>query len=218
MTSASTVFAASAPFRTIHHGRFQISVTNAEVAGGRHLVLVKGRVADVPPGQPAVLCRIASACVTSTALDADDCDCAGQNHVALARIDREGSGVLIYLDQEGRGNGLVAKIQALNGKAAGLDTFAAIEDLGLPADARHYGAVPRILEALGVTSVRLLTNNPDKAAAIAAAGVRVTELVPCLDPEPPPGARPHLRAKAARGHLLSVEDHDDRNRGDHAYR
>jgi GTP cyclohydrolase II len=165
------------------------------------LVLVKGQVTDVGTGPPA-LCRVASACVTSTALDADDCDCAGQNQTALELIDRDGAGILVYLDQEGRGNGLAAKIEALNGKAAGLDTFAAVEALGLPADARRYETVPLILDALGVPAIRLLSNNPGKAAAIVQSGVVVTEMVPCLDPHPPVRARRHLQAKARRGHLL----------------
>jgi 3,4-dihydroxy 2-butanone 4-phosphate synthase/GTP cyclohydrolase II len=173
-------------------------VTDAGILGGQHLVLVKGRVAE----QPAVLCRVASACITSTALNADDCDCAGQNNVALDRIDGQGAGVLIYLDQEGRGNGLVAKIQALNGKAAGLDTFRAVEELGLPADARDYGDIGPILRTLRIPSVALLTNNPSKVAAIAETGVVVTSTEACLDPNPPARARRHLRAKAKRGHVL----------------
>ena len=163
MTTATTVFAASAPFRTVHHGRFRILVTDDRITSGQHLVLVKGRVSD----RPAVACRVASACITSTALDADDCDCAGQNRTALDLIDADGMGVLIHLDQEGRGNGLVAKIRALNGKDAGLDTFTAIEALGLPADNRNYSDVARILHELRVPSIRLLTNNPAKVAAVA---------------------------------------------------
>ena len=208
MTSATNVFAASAPFRTVHHGRFHISVTKPEVCGGHHLVLVKGQVAD-ESGSPAPLCRVASACVTSTALDADDCDCAGQNQAALELIDSSGRGILVYLDQEGRGNGLEAKIEALNGKAAGLDTFAAVEALGLPADARNYEPVPLILGALGVKAIRLLSNNPGKAASIVQTGVRVTEMVPCLDPHPPARARRHLQAKVRRGHLLPSPSSSD---------
>ncbi len=198
MTTATTVFAASAPFRTVHHGRFRILVTDDRLTGGQHLVLVKGRVTD----QAAVICRVASACITSTALDADDCDCAGQNRTAFDLIDAEGAGVLIHLDQEGRGNGLVAKIQALNGKEAGLDTFAAIEALGLPADNRDYSSVATILEALAVPSIRLLTNNPAKAAAIAATGVVVVDRLDCADANPPPRSLRHLVAKAERGHHL----------------
>lgn len=198
MTTATTFFAASAPFRTVHHGRFRILVTDDRVTSGQHLVLVKGRVTD----QPAVLCRVASACITSTALEADDCDCAGQNRTALDLIDTEGMGVLIHLDQEGRGNGLVAKIQALNGKEAGLDTFSAIEALGLPADNRDYTDVARILDELCVPSIRLLTNNPAKVSAVADSGVVVVERVPCLDTDPPQRSLRHLAAKARRGHLL----------------
>lgn len=198
MTTATTVFAASAPFRTTHHGRFRVFVTDERVTSGQHLVLVKGRVTD----QPAVLCRVASACITSTALDADDCDCAGQNRTALDLIDAEGMGVLIHLDQEGRGNGLVAKIRALNGKEAGLDTFSAIEALGLPADNRDYDDVTRILRELQVRSIRLLTNNPTKVSAITDCGIVVVERLPCLDTDPPGRALRHLAAKAERGHML----------------
>lgn len=198
MTSATTVFAASAPFRTVHHGRFQILVTDDRVSSGQHLVLVKGRVTD----QPGVTCRVASACITSTALDADDCDCAGQNRTALDVIDAEGMGVLIHLDQEGRGNGIVAKIRALNGKEAGLDTFAAIEALGLRADNRNYADVALILDALRVPSIRLLSNNPTKVTAVADSGVVVVERLPCLDTDPPIRSLRHLAAKADRGHHL----------------
>ncbi len=203
MTTATTVFAASAPFRTVHHGRFRILVTDDQVTRGQHLVLVKGRVTD----RPGVLCRVASACITSTALDADDCDCAGQNRAALDLIDTEGTGVLIHLDQEGRGNGLVAKIQALNGKERGLDTFSAIEALGLPADNRDYADVARILAALRVPSVRLLTNNPAKVGAVAEAGVVVVERLDCVDADPPRRSLRHLAAKAARGHHLPGRTH-----------
>ncbi|MDH4276668.1 MAG: GTP cyclohydrolase II [Acidimicrobiia bacterium] len=198
MTTATTVFAASAPFRTVHHGRFRILVTDNRITSGQHLVLVKGRVTD----RPAVACRVASACITSTALDADDCDCAGQNRTALDIIDADGMGVLIHLDQEGRGNGLVAKIRALNGKEAGLDTFTAIEALGLPADNRNYSDVARILHELRVPSIRLLTNNPAKVAAVADTGVVVVARLPCLDFDPPRRSLRHLAAKADRGHLL----------------
>ncbi len=198
MTSATTLFAASAPFRTVHHGRFRILVTDDRITEGRHLVLVKGQVTD----ESGVLCRVASACITSTALDADDCDCAGQNHSALEAIDTAGQGVLIHLDQEGRGNGLVAKVQALNGKEAGLDTFAAIEQLGFPADNRNYGDAALILEALKIRSIRLLTNNPDKAAALAHFGLVIDDQLPCLDAHPPLRSLRHLAAKARRGHRI----------------
>ena len=173
-------------------------VTDPTMVSGQHLVLVKGQVTD----QPAILCRVASSCITSTAFDAADCDCAGQNRVALDLIDGEGQGVLVHLDQEGRGNGLAAKIQALNGKEAGLDTFTAVERLGLPADNRRYDDVPIILAALDVPSVRLLTNNPGKVASIRQAGVVVAEVVPCLHPNPPEAARRHLEAKIRRGHWI----------------
>ncbi len=120
-------------------------------------------------------------------------------------MDDEGCGVLIHLDQEGRGNGLAAKIQALNGKEAGFDTFTAVERLGLPADNRRYDGVAAILAALDIPSVRLLTNNPFKVASVRRTGVVVVDTIPCLDPDPPRSARRHLAAKAERGHRIPPE-------------
>ena len=156
----------------------------------------------VTPDAQVVPCRVASKCVTSTALDALDCDCAAQNAYALSYINRAGIGIFVYLDQEGRGNGLAVKILAMNGKAAGRDTFSAVEELGLAADVRKYEDVPKIIDAMGVRSISLLTNNPDKAAAIINLGVHVESIVPCRAERPPAGAARHLEAKRLRGHTI----------------
>ncbi len=149
------VFVASAPYCTRRFGEFEIMVAPSGDINREHIVLTKGDVA----GAVNVLCRVASQCVTSTALDAADCDCAGQMDRAMQLIDEAGSGILIYLDQEGRGNGIVSKVQAMNGKCKGLDTFAAVEELGLPADNRDYKEAAQIIHALGPESISLLTNN-----------------------------------------------------------
>ena len=192
------VFAARAPFLTRTYGEFTLAVTSPQRTGGEHLVLVKGEVS----GRENVLCRVASACVTSTAFDAADCDCAGQLRSALDFVARDGTGVVIYLDQEGRGHGLATKIRALRGKAEGLDTFQAVERLGLPADARDYSDVPLILSELSISSIRLLTNNPDKRSALESLGVALCGVLPCRALDPPAAARRHLLAKRQRGHTL----------------
>jgi 3,4-dihydroxy 2-butanone 4-phosphate synthase/GTP cyclohydrolase II len=173
-------------------------VTSPEVIGSEHIVLVKGDVED----QEMVLCRIASKCVTSTAFGCSDCECADQIDKALEIITDAHRGVLIYLDQEGRGHGLATKIRAMNEKDIGFDTYSAVERLGLPADVRDYSHVPGILTGLGVHSIILLTNNPGKAAAIRSTGVEVAGVEPCRVDNPPARSLQHLEAKRRRGHLL----------------
>ena len=190
-------FAASAKHLTRRFGTFDILITDAAQAGGEHVVLVRGCIG----GATRVLCRVASACLTSTALDSAECDCAGQISASLRSISEAGRGVLIYLAQEGRGHGLTTKVRALRHKNRGLDTFQAVEALGLPVDVRSYEVVQRILQELGVVSVSLLTSNPGKATAIADSGVSVEEVIPLRVPAPR-GARRHILAKRRRGHLL----------------
>lgn len=127
---------------------------------------------DTPP-----LVRVHSSCVTGDVLGSARCDCGAQLEEALGRLGRDG-GVLLYLDQEGRGVGLAKKVRAYALQEAGLDTFAANVAQGLPEDARDYTPAAQMLLALGIGRIRLLTNSPDKATALRALGIGVEEMVP----------------------------------------
>lgn len=191
------VLQAEAEHVTRSNGTFKVYV--AEHESGEHVVLVRGDVAD----QEAVLCRVSSACVMSTALGSAECDCRDQLVAAMDLIAAEECGILIYLvDHEGRGHGLKWKVRALRNKNLGMDTFAAVETLGLSPDVRDYRVVPAILDELGVGSVALLTNNPEKRRNIEAAGVSVKETRP-LEVCPPKHAWRHMEAKRSRGHALT---------------
>jgi 3,4-dihydroxy 2-butanone 4-phosphate synthase/GTP cyclohydrolase II len=157
------------------HGDFTAYGYRITVDGSEHLALVHGDVS----GDEPVLTRVHSECLTGDVLGSRRCDCGPQLDEALERIVEEGRGVLVYLrGHEGRGIGLVAKLQAYQLQDGGRDTVDANLELGLPADARHYGAATQILRDLGVTSVRLLTNNPGKVTNLEEYGVRVAERVP----------------------------------------
>ena len=197
-------FVARATHVTRDHGSFTVYVV--EDGDAEHAVLVRGDVRD----QPDVLCRVSSACVMSTALGSAECDCSGQVDAALEQIDREGRGVLVYLmDQEGRGHGLKWKVRALRNKNHGMDTFTAVEHLGLPPDIRDYSIVHRVLKALEIHSVVLLTNNPEKRLRLEQADVPVSGTRP-LEVCAPRHAWPHMVAKKQRGHVLtnSYMDYD----------
>jgi len=157
------------------HGRFTAYGYRITIDGSEHVALVHG---DVTGDEP-VLTRVHSECLTGDVFGSSRCDCGPQLDEALARIVQEGRGVVVYLrGHEGRGIGLVAKLQAYQLQDGGRDTVDANLDLGLPADARHYGAATQILRDLGVRSVRLLTNNPDKVTSLTEYGVPVIERVP----------------------------------------
>jgi 3,4-dihydroxy 2-butanone 4-phosphate synthase/GTP cyclohydrolase II len=150
-----------------------------------------------------VLTRVHSECLTGDVFGSARCDCGPQLDEALERIVDEGRGVVVYLrGHEGRGIGLVAKLQAYQLQDGGRDTVDANLDLGLPADARHYGAASQILKDLGVRAVRLLTNNPAKTQGLEAYGVPVAERVP-LTPHPNDHNLAYLLTKRDRmGHDL----------------
>jgi GTP cyclohydrolase II len=132
---------------------------------------------DVQANAPLV--RIHSQCLTGDVFGSLRCDCRAQLEMALAMIAEEGSGVLIYEQQEGRGIGLMAKLQAYELQDSGLDTVEANEKLGFKADHRQFTLPAEILKSLGVSRVRLLSNNPEKVAALEQGGIEVTERVPC---------------------------------------
>jgi 3,4-dihydroxy 2-butanone 4-phosphate synthase/GTP cyclohydrolase II len=163
-----------------------------------HVALVKG---DVEGGSD-VLVRVHSECLTGDVFHSLRCDCGEQLESALAMIEREGRGVLLYLSQEGRGIGLLNKLRAYKLQEEGLDTVDANLRLGLPADLRDYGIGAQILVDLGLTSIRILTNNPKKISGLGGYGLSVTEQVPIVH-APNPHNEAYLRAKRDRmGHTL----------------
>jgi len=183
------------------HGTFTVTAYTAPDAAEPHLALSMGDLADGDP----VLVRVHSECLTGDVFGSGRCDCGEQLQRALARIAAEGRGVLVYVRQEGRGIGLLNKLRAYTLQDDGLDTVEANERLGFPADARQYGPVAAMLRDLGVSQVRLLTNNPRKIAGLEAHGVAVAERVP-LPVEPGADNARYLATKRARlGHLLEDE-------------
>jgi GTP cyclohydrolase II len=162
------------------------------------VALVMGDVHSRPP-----LVRVHSQCLTGDVFHSLRCDCRQQLELALSLIAEQGAGILIYEQQEGRGIGLMAKLQAYELQDSGLDTVEANERLGFKADHRAFTLPAEILKALAVNQVRLLSNNPDKVGALERAGVRVVERVPC-EVTPSPHAEEYLRTKKEKlGHLFT---------------
>jgi 3,4-dihydroxy 2-butanone 4-phosphate synthase/GTP cyclohydrolase II len=179
-------------------GDFTVVGFRSLVDDKHHVAMVKGEI----EGMEDVLVRVHSECLTGDVFHSLRCDCGQQLEDALARIEHEGRGVLLYLAQEGRGIGLLNKLRAYRLQEDGLDTVDANMKLGLPADLRDYGIGAQILVDLGLTSIRLLTNNPKKIVGLEGYGLTVTDQVPI---EHPPGEhnREYLRAKKERlGHML----------------
>ncbi|MGI9556404.1 MAG: GTP cyclohydrolase II, partial [Solirubrobacterales bacterium] len=163
-----------------------------------HVAMVKGNVS----GRDDVLVRVHSECLTGDVFHSLRCDCGEQLTAALAQIEREERGVLLYLSQEGRGIGLLNKLRAYKLQEDGLDTVDANLKLGLPADLRDYGIGAQILTDLGLTSIRILTNNPKKIVGLEGYGLSVNEQVP-IDAAPNPHNEEYLRVKRERlGHGL----------------
>src|SRR5207247_2253914 len=180
------------------YGEFRAVAYREPLTGKHHIALVKGEV----DGEEDVLVRVHSECLTGDVFHSRRCDCGEQLEQALARIEAEGRGVLLYLAQEGRGIGLLNKLRAYELQEEGLDTVDANLELGLPADLRDYGIGAQILVDLGLTSIRLLTNNPKKIVGLEGYGLRVTDQLP-LAHAPTEHNREYLRAKRDRlGHLL----------------
>ncbi|HET6562642.1 MAG TPA: bifunctional 3,4-dihydroxy-2-butanone-4-phosphate synthase/GTP cyclohydrolase II [Marmoricola sp.] len=182
------------------HGAFTAYGYRIAIDASEHIALVYGDPATLADGEP-VLTRVHSECLTGDVFGSSRCDCGPQLDEAMERIVAEGRGVVIYLrGHEGRGIGLLAKLQAYQLQDGGRDTVDANLDLGLPADARHYGAATQILKDLGISSVRLLTNNPAKTTGLEAYGIAVGERVP-LTPHPNDHNLAYLQTKRDRmGH------------------
>jgi 3,4-dihydroxy 2-butanone 4-phosphate synthase/GTP cyclohydrolase II len=188
---------ASAKLPTVY-GQFDLHAFENQIDKQVHIALVCGNIGD---GQD-VLVRLHSQCLTGDALRSVRCDCGSQLDKALRRIAAEGRGVLLYLNQEGRGIGLANKIRAYALQDQGLDTVEANERLGFKADQRDYGVGVQILRRLGIVSMRLLSNNPRKLVAIEGYGLSVTQWLPLEVPASPSNLR-YLNTKRDKlGHAL----------------
>ncbi len=187
-------------------GEFRAVGYESLVDGREHVALVMGEV----DGKDNVLVRVHSECLTGDTFTSLRCDCGIQLSDAMHRIGEEGEGVLLYIrGHEGRGIGLVHKLAAYALQDQGRDTVDANLELGFPADARDYGVGAQILSDLGITTMRLMTNNPTKRAGIEGYGLTITETVP-LETAPNPENLEYLRAKVDRmGHLLHLPEVDD---------
>jgi 3,4-dihydroxy 2-butanone 4-phosphate synthase/GTP cyclohydrolase II len=155
------------------HGDFVLRVYQNNIDGKEHVAVIKG---EISPDKP-LLVRVHSECLTGDIFASRRCDCGPQLHAALDLIEREGSGVVLYMRQEGRGIGLVNKIKAYALQEQGLDTVEANTHLGFPPDPRDYGIGAQILHDLGVRKMRLMTNNPKKRVGLQSHGLEVVELV-----------------------------------------
>ena len=180
------------------YGDFAAVGYRALVDDKHHVAMVKGEVA----GEEDVLVRVHSECLTGDVFHSLRCDCGEQLESALAQIEREGRGVLLYLAQEGRGIGLLNKLKAYNLQDGGLDTVDANLELGLPVDLRDYGIGAQILVDLGLSSIRIMTNNPKKIIGLEGYGLSVSEQVPIAHAPNPHNER-YLETKRSRmGHTL----------------
>ncbi|MFZ0803538.1 MAG: GTP cyclohydrolase II [Terriglobales bacterium] len=199
MSTSSVQQVASADFPT-RWGNFRIFGFQGNFDGRKEdaAALVMGDIHSSPP-----VVRIHSQCLTGDVFGSLRCDCRQQLEMALAMIAERGAGVLIYEQQEGRGIGLMAKLKAYELQDAGLDTVEANERLGFKADQREFALPAQILKALGVSQVRLLSNNPDKVAALERGGIKVIERVPC-EVSASPHSEDYLKTKKEKmGHLFT---------------
>ena len=190
------------------HGDFQAVAYREMLTGKQHVALVKGDV----EGQVDVLVRVHSECLTGDVFHSRRCDCGEQLERALAKIEEEGRGVLLYLAQEGRGIGLLNKLRAYELQEQGLDTVEANIELGFKADAREYGIGSQILADLGLSTIRVLTNNPEKISGISGYGLEVVGKEP-IEIEPNDENRGYLETKRDKlGHTIGHRLHHQRER------
>jgi 3,4-dihydroxy 2-butanone 4-phosphate synthase/GTP cyclohydrolase II len=193
---------AEAVVPTKYGGEFMAIAFENDVDSNEHLALIKG---EINPDEP-VLVRVHSECLTGDVLGSERCDCGEQLKGAMKMIDREGTGVLLYMHQEGRGIGLANKLKAYQLQDEGLDTVEANEKLGFTADLRDYGIGAQILVDLGVRKMRLITNNPKKIKGLEGYGLEVSGRVP-IEPTPHVKNVEYLRVKKEKlGHMISNLD------------
>jgi len=180
------------------YGDFDLHLYRSKLDGAHHLALVKGVIDEQRP----TLVRVHSECLTGDVFGSRRCDCGNQLHAALRQIADEGTGVLVYMRQEGRGIGLAAKIHAYKLQEEGLDTVEANAKLGFASDLRDYGLGAQILFDLGVRKFRFLTNNPKKVVGLEGYGIQMVEQVPIRSESNPHNAKYLETKKTKLGHLL----------------
>ena len=192
---------ATAKLPTKYGGLFTAIAYENDVDPYHHIALVKG---EIKP-EDKVLVRVHSQCLTGDVFGSKRCDCEEQLHSAMAMVEKEGKGVIVYMRQEGRGIGLVNKLKAYSLQDSGKDTVEANEALGFKADMRDYGIGAQILVDLGLHKIRLMTNNPRKIIGLEGYGIEVIERVP-IETKPHQENIEYLKAKATKmGHLLSIK-------------
>ena len=180
------------------YGDFDLHLYRSKLDGQHHLALVRGKVA----GKKNVLVRVHSECLTGDVFGSRRCDCGPQLHSAMSQVAAAGSGVILYMRQEGRGIGLAPKISAYKLQEQGLDTVEANEKLGFKMDLREYGLGAQILCDLGLKTIHLLTNNPRKIVGLEGYGLKITKQLP-IKIKPNPHNERYLRTKREKlGHLL----------------
>jgi GTP cyclohydrolase II len=180
------------------HGRFTIHGFKGSGPLDEAIALVRGKL----NGKAAPLVRVHSQCLTGDVLGSLRCDCRAQLELSLKKIGQAGSGILLYLPQEGRGIGLMNKLRAYQLQDGGMDTVEANETLGFAADERDYDFPAQILKKLGATKIRLLSNNPEKVRQLEQSGIRVVQRVAC-QPRISKTSRAYLQTKKSKmGHIL----------------
>jgi 3,4-dihydroxy 2-butanone 4-phosphate synthase / GTP cyclohydrolase II len=195
---------AEAKIPTKYGGLFTAIAYENDVDPFHHLALVKG---DIQPDDE-VLVRVHSQCLTGDVFGSRRCDCEEQLHKAMAMVEKEGKGVIVYMRQEGRGIGLVNKLRAYCLQDLGRDTVEANEALGFQADMRDYGIGAQILVDLGLHKIRLMTNNPRKIKGLEGYGIKVIERIP-IESKPSQENIEYLKTKAKKmGHILSIKSGD----------
>jgi 3,4-dihydroxy 2-butanone 4-phosphate synthase/GTP cyclohydrolase II len=191
----------TATIPTKYGGVFTAIAYENDVDPYHHIALVKGEVGP----EDTVLVRVHSQCLTGDVFGSRRCDCEEQLHTAMAMVEKEGKGVIVYMRQEGRGIGLVNKLRAYCLQDMGKDTVEANEALGFKADMRDYGIGAQILADLGLHRIRLMTNNPRKIIGLEGYGIKVVARVP-IETKPHQENIEYLKAKAKKmGHLLSIK-------------
>lgn len=186
------------------YGDFQLHAFQERLTGDHHLALAKGEWNEDDP----VLVRVHSSCMTGDIFGSKRCDCGEQLHQALLQVEEEGRGVVLYMNQEGRGIGLVNKLKAYKLQEKGLDTVEANEALGFEPDARDYGVGAQILRSLGISKMRLMTNNPVKRVGLKSFGLEMVERVPIEVGAYPENVK-YLKTKRDKmGHELNLDELD----------